>query len=376
MPMLEAALKALETLSKADITEVKGMKSPPDGVKLVLEAVCIMKAVKPVRGKDPKSGRMVDDYWEASKPMLMDGAFLDSLRAYDKDHISPAIIQKLRPYIDNPEFMPEKIQTVSKAAYGLCCWVRAMEAYDRVIKVVEPKRNKLKEAEGQLEVVMGALRGKQAELKAVMDKLAQLDADLQDKKKRKEKLERDVHMCTVKLDRAEKLISGLGGEKTRWTAAARALGEQYVKLTGDVLLAAGQIAYLGPFTGSYRAYVLGQWVTACQRSGIPCNDRFKLEAVLGDPVKIRQWNILGLPKDDFSTENGIAVDQGRRWPLAIDPQGLANKWVRAMEKESGLQVIKLSDGNYMRTLENAIQFGKPVLLENIQVGWSYLCSLC
>ena len=50
--MLEAALKALDTLSKNDITEVKGMKSPPAGVKLVLEAVCIMKGVKPARIKD------------------------------------------------------------------------------------------------------------------------------------------------------------------------------------------------------------------------------------------------------------------------------------------------------------------------------------
>lgn len=93
-------------------------------------------------------------------------------------------------------------------------------------------------------------------------------------------------MCTVKLERAEKLISGLGGEKARWTAAARSLGEQYIKLTGDVLLAAGQIAYLGPFTAAYRADVLRDWVTSCQAKGIPCGDRFKLGAVLGDPVKV------------------------------------------------------------------------------------------
>lgn len=36
--------------------------------------------------------------------------------------------------------------------------------------------------------------------------------------------------------------------------------------------------------------------------------------------QIRQWNIWGLPKDEFSAENGIVVDQGRRWPLCIDPQ--------------------------------------------------------
>ena len=36
-----------------------------------------------------------------------------------------------------------------------------MEAYDRVVKVVEPKRQKLKEAEAALEIVMKALRAKQ-----------------------------------------------------------------------------------------------------------------------------------------------------------------------------------------------------------------------
>jgi hypothetical protein len=41
---------------------------------------------------------------------------------------------------------------VSKAAYGLCCWVRAMETYDRVAKVVGPKKEALKTAEAELQV--------------------------------------------------------------------------------------------------------------------------------------------------------------------------------------------------------------------------------
>ena len=49
----------------------------------------------------------------------------------------------------------------------------------------------------------------------------------------------------------------------------------------------------------------------------------------------------------------------------IDPQGQANKWVKNMEKEAKLSVIKLTDGDYMRTLENCITFGNPCLLENV-----------
>jgi dynein heavy chain len=37
------------------------------------------------------------------------------------------------------------------------------------------------------------------------------------------RLEGEVEVCTAKLERAEKLISGLGGEKARWTEAAASL---------------------------------------------------------------------------------------------------------------------------------------------------------
>lgn len=74
-----------------------------------------------------------------------------------------------------------------------------------------------------------------------------------------------------------------------------------------------------------RSEILWSWVRLCQSKGVPCNDRFKLSAVLGEAVKVRQWNIWGLPKDDFSTDNAITVDQGRRWPLCIDPQ--VSVWV-------------------------------------------------
>lgn len=52
-------------------------------------------------------------------------------------------------------------------------------------------------------------------------------------------------------------------------------------------------------------------------------------------------------------------------PLMIDPQGQANKWVKNMEKDFKLSVIKLTDSDYMRTLENCITFGNPLLLENV-----------
>lgn len=49
-------------------------------------------------------------------------------------------------------------------------------------------------------------------------------------------------------DRAEKLLGGLGGEKTRWSESAKTLHESISNIVGDVLLAGGCTAYLGFFT--------------------------------------------------------------------------------------------------------------------------------
>lgn len=45
---------------------------------------------------------------------------------------------------------------------------------------------------------------------------------------------------------------------------------------------------------------MGEWVTAMKKNNIPCSDSPTLTGTLGDLVKIRQWNIDGLPTDSFS----------------------------------------------------------------------------
>lgn len=157
------------------------------------------------------------------------------------------------------------------------------------------------------------------------------------------------------------------------------------------------MAYLGAFTAAFRQEQTAEWVKACRNINIPCSHDFSVTGTLGDPVKIRDWNIAGLPTDSFSIENGIIIryceltlciyssvclsgcfflsllfwltlaelifffnSNANRWPLMIDPQGQANKWVKNMEKKNNLHVIKMTDADYVRTLENCIQFGTPV----------------
>ena len=164
--------------------------------------------------------------------------------------------------------------------------------------------------------------------------------------------------------RAGQLVGGLSGEKMRWRESASYLSLSLANLVGDMCLAAGCLAYLGPFTSTFRSRIVTQWMIAANALHIPCCD-FTLLRALGDPVIIKEWQVQGLPADDFSSENGLLTSLGRRWPLMIDPQGQANRWIRNTYAQKNLQIIKLTEKDFLRTLENGIRYGAPVLLENI-----------
>eukprot|EP00644_Phytophthora_capsici_P000329 jgi/Phyca11/5088/fgenesh1_pm.PHYCAscaffold_4_\ len=367
IPALEEALKALDTIKPSEINEVKAMSNPPAGVKLVCEGVCVMLGIKPARIPDPQDpSKRIMDYWGPSQKMLSDPTFITTLKKFDKDNLDPKTMKIVASkYIADENFSPEKAEKASKAAAGLCKWVHAMALYDNVSKVVAPKREALRVAEEQLAEVMQKLNEKLSQLKMVEDGLAELQRQFDSATRQKENLEYQVDLTGKKLVRASTLIESLGGEKTRWTEFAEQLAIQYSRLTGDVLISAGVVAYLGPFTSLYRQDAVQDWVGRCKQLDIPCSDLPSLNGSLGDAVQIRKWNIDGLPTDGFSVDNGIIVFNSRRWPLMIDPQGQANKWIRNMEKDNQMTVIKLTDADYMRTLENSVQFGTPVLLENV-----------
>lgn len=163
--------------------------------------------------------------------------------------------------------------------------------------------------------------------------------------------------CRNKLIRAEKLISGLGGEKDRWTSAAENLQKSYDTLPGDLLISCGMIAYLGPFTTAYRQESMDKWMAHVRMLRIPCSGKYDFVEVLGSEIKINSWNIFGLPRDSFSTENAIIMDNSKRWSLFVDPQSQANKWIRNMERQNKLEIVKLTDSGYMGVIEQALEYG-------------------
>ncbi|XP_055256564.1 dynein axonemal heavy chain 6 [Moschus berezovskii] len=352
LPALDAANKALDSLDKADISEIRVFTKPPDMVMTVMEAISILLNAKPD--------------WPTAKQLLGDSNFLRRLLEYDKENIKPQILAKLQKYINNPDFVPEKVEKVSKACKSMCMWVRAMDLYSRVVKEVEPKRQKLRAAQAELDITMATLREKQELLRQVEEQIQALQDEYDKGVNEKESLAKTMALTKARLVRAGKLTAALGDEQVRWEESIQKFNEEISNIVGNVFIAAACVAYYGAFTAQYRQSLIEYWIQDCQSLEIPINPDFSLINTLGDPYEIRQWNTDGLPRDLISTENGILVTQGRRWPLMIDPQDQANRWIRNKESKNGLKIIKLTDSNFLRTLENSIRLGLPVLLEELR----------
>ncbi|CAM9371173.1 unnamed protein product [Choristocarpus tenellus] len=295
---------------------------------------------------------------------------MDSLVKFDKDNIPDRTIKKVEPFATNPEFTPEVIEKASKACTAICMWSLAMYKYHFVALGVAPKATALAEAQEGLDLVMAQLKDAKSRLNGVQTRLAELQKGFDDAVAKKQELEEKAARCKVQLSNAEKLIGGLGGEEKRWKETVAKLTLAMDKLPGDIVVASGTLSYLGPFTSEYRTHIAERWVEELVERGLDHTEGTDMEGTLADPVKLRKWQVSGLPSDALSSQNGIIMDTARRWPLLIDPQGQANRFVKNMGRDpdlcpNGMDVAKLSHKKFLQTLENAVRFGKWVLLENI-----------
>lgn len=115
-----------------------------------------------------------------------------------------AIIRKT--YLPDPNFKPPIVAKASSAAEGLCKWIIALDMYDKVIKVVAPKKEKLEIANAEYEATMAILEGKRNEVRQLQARLDSLKERLEEAVLYKEKLLAEVALCESKLLKAERLI--------------------------------------------------------------------------------------------------------------------------------------------------------------------------
>lgn len=350
LPALERAMEEVDKLDKGSISEVKAYASPPPAVEMVMQAVMVLFGLK--------------TDWATAKKKIGESNFLHQIKSFDKDGVSSKTMNQLKKWTKRPDFTPEDVRTKSSAAATLCVWVLAIELYSVVSREVAPKRAKLKSAMDKLGAAQAQLKKAKEELAVVIAKVEKLNEQYHTSVNEKNRLRKEAEDLEMKLARADKLVTGLGGERSRWEASIEGFDVSIGNLVGDVLVAAAFLSYAGPFDTLYRDNLISTWLAAVKAKALPHTENFSFAMFLAKPTDVRNWNLAGLPTDTFSTENGVITTRGRRWSLMIDPQGQGNKWIKNANPDVVICNLKMPD--FLRKLETAIQFGSAYLLQDVE----------
>lgn len=356
-PLLDDAQAGLSSLNPKDIGNIKSYNNPPKMVVSVMQAVLILL----------ENNNKVKHDWAAAKAVLIQGeAFIKRLKDLDFRKLSENTIKLLKGV--TTFFDLGEIANSDKACVSLASWCLAMQKCYESYQKVAPLEEKLKKVELEYKTKMEEVKIMEDALEVVKQQLKQLEAEYRKLSEEAKELNDKKEKSVYQLANAEKLISLLGEEGERWTVSVAKLKEEEKEVLGNIFLSAASISYIGPLTTKYRKLLLEGWQELCKVNKLVFSPDFSIINTLGNPMEIKRWNIHGLPADHISMENGILATKTRRWPLMIDPEGQANKWIRNMEKSNDLSIVKMESESieYIKAIDKAIQGGKALLLDDVQ----------
>ncbi|XP_064640332.1 dynein axonemal heavy chain 5-like isoform X2 [Lineus longissimus] len=364
-PALEEAENALNTIKPADISTVRKLGKPPHLIMRIMDCVLLLfqQRLDPV-AKDPERECMKPS-WGASLRMMAGTGFLQLLMNFPKDTINDETVELLEPYLQMEDYNLETAKKVCGNVAGLCSWTKAMASFFAINKEVLPLKANLVVQEARLQAAMKDLAAAQAQLDEKQAELDIVQAQYDAAMAEKQRLMDDAETCRRKMGAASALISGLAGEKERWTEQSKEFKEQIGRLVGDVLACTAFLSYSGPFNQDFRGSLGKNWQKEMKTRKIPFSQNLSVINMLVDPTTVAEWNLQGLPNDELSVQNGLIVTKSSRFPLLIDPQGQGKIWIKNREGDKELQITSLNHKYFRQHLEDALSLGRPLLIEDV-----------
>jgi dynein heavy chain len=370
-PALEAISRALASINRRDVMDLKALGTPPPGVDDVL-AACILLL------HDGGRGGRVDTSWRQAQFLMRDpAAFLKALSGFkdkvDKGSVPKKNFSNVQPLLEKETFCAEAVVSPKAAAAPhLCTFVLSIVAYADVHEVVAPMKVTAVQAQRAAKEVEAAHAAALAEKEEAEQLVSELSAQHERVCAEAESAQAEAAGAQSRLVLATKLSGSLTAEAPRWAAVLAELRVRFAALPGNVLLAASFVSYAGAFTKPYRhklmsshlaPYVRGEAAEAS--AGISGSDGADPLDVLTTPADRRLWANQYVFRDRTSMENGAIVAASVRWPLIIDPQAQGITWIKSREASNSLQVAAAADGGLLAMLRGALELGLPMLVEDL-----------
>ena len=260
IPCLNEATSTMNAISKYDLAEMKSMSHPPDMVKKVLKATCVLLQVEPQEAKTEK-GTYELDYWTAAigPNVLGDPMLPERLSEFDKTAVDEERMAHIEEILSDPDYSKEKAIDACKALMGLFNWVQAIRDYFYLYTELAPRRDALILSEKQYKVKQEQLKKLQLKIKSLENILESLKEHQDEKTLLVVDLKVRIQETTLRKRRGDKIMISLFAEKQKWLVCSRMLDNKYSTVNGDVVLGAAMMCFAGGFVARYRRVLIAAW---------------------------------------------------------------------------------------------------------------------
>ena len=355
-PEMTTILNELKQIDKKVWQDIQTTSSPHPTSVLILEAVMVLLQEK--------------TDWNGVRTVMDDNAaFLSRLVAYSEKSVPTAesVMKKLRTnYLNLPELDPDQIKGKATSFKPVARWVKFIAAYQDVLTRAEPKRRRYETEKDKLEHASTVLAGKSKLLAETRTRIGQLKAECENLQEEKNRIAEEISATKRRAVHSEELTLLLGDEGERWKKEEAEIKNLNAKLMGNLLTSAACIVYTGLLGDGARKLMVQKWIECAAQQNIQVSEPFDLSRIMvNNRGVLEDWTNNELPKDKRAEENAILAVNCWKWPLLLDPNGYANRWLKIQLKKYGLVISKFSSKECIKLLLNAIPLGKPVLIEDV-----------
>ncbi|XP_053095490.1 dynein heavy chain domain-containing protein 1 isoform X3 [Pangasianodon hypophthalmus] len=206
-PLYQAALKALLSLNQSDLDEVRHYRHPPDGVVILMNAICRLFNC-------PCN-------WESGKQLLGQPNFLQELQFFDHSKLSNELFEELGQIVQTPNFQTDLVCGVSQACESLCSWVRAVYQYACVKRCMAPQEAHKDHLNNCMAEIRARLQVARLQEEAAQDRLEVIEKQYQFVRNNLKELSSQLHKVEFQEKEAALTIKQVSYYIKKWNMAKK-----------------------------------------------------------------------------------------------------------------------------------------------------------
>ena len=362
VPKMEAAKQAIGNMSPKSVAALKALKKETENTKtaLKLTAIIYLKLAK------KKVVEKCD--WAETKNAIMKEDFIATIKNAKAEDLGEKVTNIIKKEIKDPnnKWDIERIKGAFKEVGLLAEWIQSTVECAEINNQMEPMKKEIAELNKKKDAVVKEFEQILKAKEEIEKSIEQLKVNYEESVVESNNIKQSMEEVKSKVERSEKLLINLSGEKDRWGKQMDEFKVHINNLLGDTFLSSSFLAYIGFYDAFYRKFLKDKSRQIVKQNEIlSSNDLDEVEWLTKANDKVN-WQNCKLPNDNICLENATILQRFNRYPLIIDPAGQATEFIKTFYASKKLNTTSFTDTNFLKVLESALRFGYPILVQDVE----------